>query len=443
MPKFDPVRDALDSPTVEFKPFAPFHTTHIPPPQHIQHVQLPPEPLPTPYAPKRRSAPGSIMQPLTQADLQRFLHPPNRLRPPGTGRTAVEAIYERQGLLHILRGESHAAASTSKRRRDEGDLDDAPTAKRTRDTADVMNHYNQRANVSVVDREDSPIIGLKNFNNWVKSVLIAKFARESIVPGRGRVLDMGCGKGGDLNKWQKAQVAEYVGLDNAAVSIDQARGRFGNMRANRGRFRAKFFHVDCFVERVEAIAPPECFSSLFDVVSMQFCMHYAFESEPQARMMLRNVTKHLKPGGVFLGTIPNDGQLLERLEALPPGTPDQELTWGNSVYGIQFFNKEFSTYGQRYMFYLKDAVNNVPEFVVHWENFEKLAHSYGLELLYRREFHDVFEDEREDPEFRSLLSKMKVVDEANESHIDQDQWEAINVYVAFAFQRTDHPCPDY
>jgi mRNA (guanine-N7-)-methyltransferase len=77
-------------------------------------------------------------------------------------------------------------------------------------------------------RHDSPIIGLKNFNNWIKSVLFANFchpalASSSIVrpppPGakkapitRGKVLDMGCGKGGDLNKWAKALINEYVGL---------------------------------------------------------------------------------------------------------------------------------------------------------------------------------------------------------------------------------------
>ena len=82
-------------------------------------------------------------------------------------------------------------------------------------------------------RQNSPIIGLKNFNNWVKSVLIAKFAHPALrgngdstsgkspnsgkylsVSGnsRGKVLDMGCGKGGDLNKWQKAKVREYIGV---------------------------------------------------------------------------------------------------------------------------------------------------------------------------------------------------------------------------------------
>ena len=77
-------------------------------------------------------------------------------------------------------------------------------------------------------RQDSPIIGLKNFNNWIKSVLFANFCHSVLalspvvqrprlgakkVPiTRGRVLDIGCGKGGDLNKWAKAHVREYVGL---------------------------------------------------------------------------------------------------------------------------------------------------------------------------------------------------------------------------------------
>lgn len=42
---------------------------------------------------------------------------------------------------------------------------------------------------------------------------------------------------------------------------------------------------------------------------MQFCMHYAFQSEAMARIMLANVTKHLRYGGMFVGTIP-DSHLL-------------------------------------------------------------------------------------------------------------------------------------
>ena len=75
--------------------------------------------------------------------------------------------------------------------------------------------------MGIVQRLESPIIGLKNFNNWVKSILITRFAHpvlaKSSVFGalggssrisRGKVLDMGCGKGGDITKWAKAHVKE-------------------------------------------------------------------------------------------------------------------------------------------------------------------------------------------------------------------------------------------
>jgi mRNA (guanine-N7-)-methyltransferase len=39
-------------------------------------------------------------------------------------------------------------------------------------------------------------------------------------------------------------------------------------------------------------------------------MHYAFETAQKARCMLRNVSEWLRPGGIFLGTVPNADQLL-------------------------------------------------------------------------------------------------------------------------------------
>lgn len=75
---------------------------------------------------------------------------------------------------------------------------------------------------------ESPIIGLKNFNNWVKSILITRFAHPALAASpmnqgkrgsAGKVLDMGCGKGGDLSKWNKARIKEYMGIGEQISSI--------------------------------------------------------------------------------------------------------------------------------------------------------------------------------------------------------------------------------
>lgn len=46
-------------------------------------------------------------------------------------------------------------------------------------------------------------------------------------------------------------------------------------------------------------------SMQLDFVSCQFAFHYSFESLSQAECMLRNASESLKPGGYFIGTIPD------------------------------------------------------------------------------------------------------------------------------------------
>lgn len=60
----------------------------------------------------------------------------------------------------------------------------------------------------------------------------------------------------------------------------------------------------------DALPPQLAVRDLYDNVSMQFCMHYAFESASKARMMIENVSRYLRPGGLFVGTIPDSVQLL-------------------------------------------------------------------------------------------------------------------------------------
>jgi SAM-dependent methyltransferase len=96
--------------------------------------------------------------------------------------------------------------------------------------------------------------------------------------------------------------------DIASVSVDQARSRWESLRAPR--FDASFAALDCYTESLSKAFPPAKLAQPFDVVSMQFCMHYAFENVQKARCMLENVSRWLRPGGVFIGTIPNAEQLL-------------------------------------------------------------------------------------------------------------------------------------
>jgi mRNA (guanine-N7-)-methyltransferase len=96
--------------------------------------------------------------------------------------------------------------------------------------------------------------------------------------------------------------------DIASVSVDQARARWEGMKFSR--FDASFAALDCFTESIKDSFPANKLAVPFDVVSMQFCMHYAFETVQKVRCMLENVTTRLRPGGIFVGTIPNADFLL-------------------------------------------------------------------------------------------------------------------------------------
>ena len=171
--------------------------------------------------------------------------------------------------------------------------------------------------------------------------------------GQVAVLDLGCGKGGDLTKWHKARVDRVVGVDIAGTSIEQAKdrwrpptlptlARYHEMKGrNRGRiFPAEFHAVDCTVSPSLPCHPEQKQRARefykdpeiqFDLVSCQFAFHYCFESLPQAECMLRNASENLRKGGFFVGTTPDAHDLMARLRASPAGD-----SFGNSVFSVSF-----------------------------------------------------------------------------------------------------------
>lgn len=53
-----------------------------------------------------------------------------------------------------------------------------------------------------------------------------------------------------------------------------------------------------------------------------------------------------------------------------------------------------------------------------------MAAEYDLHPIYRKEFHEMYEEHHEHPEFGPLMERMKVRDREGASQMDEDQWEA-------------------
>ena len=101
---------------------------------------------------------------------------------------------------------------------------------------------------SLNTRADSMLYHMRNFNGWVKATQIAELDPMTIDSSAStstsaskkrkrtkhpiRILDLACGKGGDLGKWvlTKRGIANYVGIDVARGSLVDAALRARKMR---------------------------------------------------------------------------------------------------------------------------------------------------------------------------------------------------------------------
>lgn len=184
-----------------------------------------------------------------------------------------------------------------------------------------------------------------------------------------------------------------IETDIADVSIEQARSRYAERNF---RFPSKFFVADCWSEyiipKIAQVENSDRGVNPFDLVSVQFAFHYAFETEEKARMALRNISESLKPGGVFIGTMTNAHWIVKKLRSIPADSPTP-LSFGNSIYTIRFDQKDdFPTFGHRYTFRLEDAIDDCPEYLVHWGTLVEIAKEYKLRPRERRGFHQFFDE---------------------------------------------------
>jgi ubiquinone/menaquinone biosynthesis C-methylase UbiE len=135
---------------------------------------------------------------------------------------------------------------------------------------------------------------MRKLHNKCKGDIIYNF----VGPGA-RVLDCGCGRGGDLHKWKKSQAGLVVAIDPDGASLVEARVRALESQS-----------------KVRIVGPGDIrnVEGTFDVVCYNFSLHYIIDSFSESLEAIRRV---LAPGGLLIGIVPEKA----RAEMLTNGRP--------------------------------------------------------------------------------------------------------------------------
>ena len=220
-------------------------------------------------------------------------------------------------------------------------------------------YYN---NVLMVDRNKSSTIQLQRFHNFIKRNALLRPAainnKEEIT-----ILDLGCGKGGDISKWKDIGAKCVVGFDKSFDNLentqDGACARYNDMINVTCKTKSKcpyvfFLQGDCgedldylYMNQKEGI-PQEMYNQLwynndkdwklqsflsekcgsgknslpdfshiyphfstnkFNIISCQFALHYFFRNNQVFDNFIKNVTNNLNNQGLLIGCC-FDGRVL-------------------------------------------------------------------------------------------------------------------------------------
>lgn len=324
-------------------------------------------------------------------------------------------------------------------------------------------------------RSESRLYHMRAFNGWVKATQIQELNPQTMQGGKRkkgstpmRVLDLACGKGGDLGKWilHPRRMSNYVGVDVARGSLKDAAVRArglrnkldrctfmcadlgadvpGRLRSSKKTKMQKLLSWSLQNESEFESGTPQfelvrgggvSQSDKFDVVSIQFAIHYMMSTRKRARRFFRTVSELLEIGGNLIATTIDARVVVNHLMGLGEDLhfdsknegeedPDREMVVavGADACRIRFRHKIVKRifkapssggaklgddlFGLEYTFTLREGSDHaagvgeavdLPEWLTPLPALKSLADEAGLELEYAQNFHEFFET-RKDPQ---------------------------------------------
>ena len=259
---------------------------------------------------------------------------------------------------------------------------------------------------------------LKHFHNlFVKRILINGVARKS-----DKLIDLTCGKAGDLPKWIEAKLSFVFGLDrskdNLENRLDGACSRYLNSKKEFKEVPGALFvnaNSELNIKNGNALLNDKAKQITnaifgigkkdehalgkgvykhfgvgiggFDIASCQFSIHYFFKSPETLMGFLQNIAECTKLNGYFIGTTYDGNTIFKMLSKIKTNESIQIIENGtkiweiNKSYGSDIFNPDSSCIGYKIDVFQESIGQVIPEYLVNFEYFEYIMELYGFKII--------------------------------------------------------------
>lgn len=255
---------------------------------------------------------------------------------------------------------------------------------------------------------------LREFNNLIKAYQVqwsCTIVGNALGADKPRVIDLCCGRGGDLLKWSHNSVSFLYMTDASTECVAEAAARYStnkamSLRSVKPGFPAKFavhdafdYHSrDLYHDIVDATR-----KSSFHIASCQFSIHYGCQTENHCRYFISCVSAALITGGIFIGTTVCDSTLLEIFKKYGQHFQSTSISVHFSLEASQLLSNcdSIVDFGIKYSTSVENCVSDLSEYIVPWGTFCDLCKEYSLELVDSSTF-DIIANENTD-ELSDLL----------------------------------------
>ena len=265
--------------------------------------------------------------------------------------------------------------------------------------------------------------GLRDFHNlFVKKLLVTSVSKRGDT-----LIDLAVGKGGDISKWIAAKLKFVLGID---IKRDNIENRLDGVCARYLNYRKKFRVMPdaLFINGNSSVNIKDTANAIysdkgkqitravfgkgakdekelgkgvykqygvasegFDICSIQFAIHYMFESQISLQNFLRNVSETTKIGGYFIGTSYDGAAIFKMLAGKKQGESVTIMEDGKKMWEVtkQYDRDEFpnnsSSIGYGIDVYQESINKTFKEYLVNYDYLTRLLENYGFVLLTREE----------------------------------------------------------